>query len=267
MLFQRDGKEHKGSHFLRKGKPHIEVQHPCSRCGGAGGADKWKHTGWTCYQCGGSGKGAIAAVRLYTAEELAKLNERAEKMAAKRQAKRDAAAAEESARIEREKVAVMAEHAVELEMIEALPESEFTVSLKSQIESAKRLSERQIEVLHDRHIKHMAEIARRAGSQHVGKVGERRTFGLTLMKHVLLYSNDFGAVYLTIAQDEDGNTISYKGQNNGLGFPLTVYGEGRDRYREVKPGAQVTIKATIKEHGFDRFTNEPITVVQRPKAA
>jgi len=28
----------------------------CNRCGGAGGADKWKHTGTICYKCGGSGK-------------------------------------------------------------------------------------------------------------------------------------------------------------------------------------------------------------------
>ena len=28
----------------------------CNRCGGAGGADKWKHTGTVCYKCGGSGK-------------------------------------------------------------------------------------------------------------------------------------------------------------------------------------------------------------------
>jgi hypothetical protein len=28
----------------------------CSRCGGAGRADKWAYTGHTCYQCGGSGK-------------------------------------------------------------------------------------------------------------------------------------------------------------------------------------------------------------------
>jgi len=28
----------------------------CNRCGGAGRADKWAHTGSVCYQCGGSGK-------------------------------------------------------------------------------------------------------------------------------------------------------------------------------------------------------------------
>jgi hypothetical protein len=27
----------------------------CGRCGGAGGSDAWRMTGWTCYGCGGSG--------------------------------------------------------------------------------------------------------------------------------------------------------------------------------------------------------------------
>jgi hypothetical protein len=27
----------------------------CVRCSGAGGQDKWRDTGWVCYQCGGSG--------------------------------------------------------------------------------------------------------------------------------------------------------------------------------------------------------------------
>ncbi len=28
----------------------------CTRCGGAGGSDRWAETGWTCYQCKGSGR-------------------------------------------------------------------------------------------------------------------------------------------------------------------------------------------------------------------
>lgn len=28
----------------------------CTRCGGAGGSDRWADTGWTCYQCEGSGR-------------------------------------------------------------------------------------------------------------------------------------------------------------------------------------------------------------------
>ncbi|AYK20477.1 hypothetical protein C0073_022335 (plasmid) [Aeromonas veronii] len=32
----------------------------CGRCGGRGGSEAWSHTGWTCYQCGGTGKGEPA---------------------------------------------------------------------------------------------------------------------------------------------------------------------------------------------------------------
>jgi hypothetical protein len=28
---------------------------PCQRCGGAGGSDAWKYTGWDCFECGGKG--------------------------------------------------------------------------------------------------------------------------------------------------------------------------------------------------------------------
>lgn len=34
----------------------FQKSNTCNRCGGAGGADKWKHTGTVCYKCGGSGK-------------------------------------------------------------------------------------------------------------------------------------------------------------------------------------------------------------------
>jgi hypothetical protein len=40
----------------RNGTKYFLIDKPCDRCGGAGGADKWKPTGWTCYKCGGTGK-------------------------------------------------------------------------------------------------------------------------------------------------------------------------------------------------------------------
>ena len=40
----------------RNGTKYFEGTVPCDRCGGAGGADKWALTGWTCFKCGGSGK-------------------------------------------------------------------------------------------------------------------------------------------------------------------------------------------------------------------
>ena len=56
----------------RNGTKYYEGDVPCSRCGGAGGADKWQFTGWTCYQCGGSGK-EHGKWKEYTPEYEAKL--------------------------------------------------------------------------------------------------------------------------------------------------------------------------------------------------
>jgi len=115
QYFSRDGVELKDSNvgLLRGGNIQVlwntadgtTIQYlwdrPCSRCGGAGGADKWAHTGWKCFDCGGSGKHIHGAKKLkgYSAEKLEQLNatqaKRREKAAAKREA--DAAAAKRAA--------------------------------------------------------------------------------------------------------------------------------------------------------------------------
>ena len=59
----------------RNGTKYFEGDIPCSRCGGAGGADKWQFTGWTCYQCGGTGK-MHGKWKEYTPEYEAKLEAR-----------------------------------------------------------------------------------------------------------------------------------------------------------------------------------------------
>lgn len=40
----------------RNGSKYYEGYVTCDRCGGAGGSDAWKETGWTCYKCSGAGK-------------------------------------------------------------------------------------------------------------------------------------------------------------------------------------------------------------------
>jgi len=90
--FDREGSERplhgRFSEGKNEGKPYAVVIRVCSRCGGLGGSDKWKHTGWSCYQCGGSGRGTTAMARLFTTDELKVLNERRDTQRAKKAAAR-----------------------------------------------------------------------------------------------------------------------------------------------------------------------------------
>ena len=70
----------------RNGSKYYEGWVTCDRCGGSGGADQWKYTGWTCYKCGGKGK-IIGKWIERTPEYQAKLD-------ARRAAKAQARAAE-----------------------------------------------------------------------------------------------------------------------------------------------------------------------------
>jgi len=40
---------------IRRQRVTVPCRVTCHRCGGAGGAEKWRHTGYTCFQCGGAG--------------------------------------------------------------------------------------------------------------------------------------------------------------------------------------------------------------------
>ena len=84
----------------KNGTKYYEGLVTCDRCGGAGGADQWKYTGWNCYKCGGKGK-VLGKYKIYTPEYEAKLE-------AKRRARREkweAEHAEEMARAEAERKA------------------------------------------------------------------------------------------------------------------------------------------------------------------
>lgn len=45
-----------GRKTRQKELSEYKTDNRCNRCGGAGQADKWLHTGKICYKCGGSGK-------------------------------------------------------------------------------------------------------------------------------------------------------------------------------------------------------------------
>lgn len=83
-----------------------------------------------------------------------------------------------------------------------------------------------------------------ANSQHIGTVGERTQFELTI-GWVKYFEGTFGATYIHGLKDAAGNVVIYKGSK--------CLGE---------KGATVKVKATIKEHGERDGVKQ--TVITRP---
>ena len=102
------------------------------------------------------------------------------------------------------------------------------------------------EKLANRDIVRAAQVEADVATNHVGTVGERRDFVLSVKK-VLEFDSQFGAVYINICRDGDNNTVIYKG---GRGW---------------REGETVTVKATVKAHEFR--DGVPQTLIQRPKVA
>ena len=84
----------------------------------------------------------------------------------------------------------------------------------------------------------------RETSQHVGTVGERREFDLTVNK-VFSFEGHFGMTYINICRDADQNVIVYKGSNR------------------MEEGESVRVKATVKAHDDREGVKQ--TLIARPK--
>ena len=87
--------------------------------------------------------------------------------------------------------------------------------------------------------------AARANSKHIGNVGDKVTLTITV-ERVIALESFYGVTYITIARDEQGNVITYKG-NSSIG----------------DKGDTNTIKATIKEHTI--YNDIQQTIIQRPR--
>lgn len=267
QLFKRDGSPAKTQSTDDKGRPVILTLRPCGRCGGAGGSDKWIRTGWTCFDCGGKGnRGHYDRERLYTADQLAKLNATKAKRDATRKAKQEAAAKAEADRIDAERAQVIADHKELLGRMRGWNDP-FLGDLVAQIEvRAKPLSEKQLAAVQEKLDRLEAERARLNAAHHVGQEGERLELDLTFVRSIDLPDYGFGPFYLSIFRTDDGSTVTYKGPRwNPFDLPTETRGEGRDRYRVILDGSKVRVRATVKEHRQNRKTGEPETVIARPK--
>ena len=251
-LFNRDGKEFTGTPEINeKGKPYTQVAITCDRCHVIGGRRLWimgiennrpySKTGFDCWTCGNTGVRKMVDDRLYTAEELAKINAAAQKRAAKRFAAEQAEAARKAAEQAVKEAAFLTSCSDFIATLSKL-DGEFWDSFReSFLRRATAPTERQAAMVE-------AEVAKRAqnaASAFVGAVGDKIVLTITIERLIPLESQ-FGTTYINLCRDQQGNVIVYKGNSN-IG----------------DVGETVNVRATVKEHVLYNAASQ--TVIQRPK--
>lgn len=254
-LFTRSHKPYDGASTLdAKGHPYFTQARSCSRCGGAGGSSMWAHTGWTCFECSGTGKhkNGPEAVRLYTTEELTKLDASKVKRDTKKQAANDVKVAAWKAEADARQEAFQAQYGTLLIAAEPYVErSSFVKDVVRKARETARMSERQEEVLRETIAKMAAEDTAKAASGYVGTVGERVVLPVTVDRIASYDREAFGGfnrsmetVWIVTMRDDAGNAIISK----------------TPRFHPEK-GEKFTLRATVKEH--NDYRGEKQTVVQR----
>lgn len=123
--------------------------------------------------------------------------------------------------------------------------NEFLLSANQNIVQWGKLTDRQVEAVESCFTVIDRQEFARANSQFIGEVGDKVTMTITVERIIVLKSEFYGDNYITIAHDESGKVITYKGRSD-IG----------------SKGDIVIIKATVKEHTV--YNGVKQTVVQRP---
>ena len=265
----------------------------CQRCGGVGGSDAWAYTGWTCYECGGSGIGPEIISKEYTPEYEAKLAARR----AARQAKKDEEAKAKSAEVNREfferqgfneegKIWVVLGKTYEIK--EELKENgarwfqaiqRWTFNHKVEKYPTVEISVDDI-YFQDHTFTYRWNYYKRIGdetysqkiqeaesllakndktSEWFGEIGKRYELELTYTGYnswEVTFGYRTTTQYLHKFKDENGNVYTWK--TGDAFFRCTS-----DSYEPVREGEQVLLKATVKEHNDYKGTKQ--TVLSRCK--
>lgn len=251
VLFSRTGRSFSAYRVDEKGQPFTTEVCACSRCGGLGGSDRWKHTGYTCFECGGSGRGRTITIKLYTAEQNAKLDASAAKRAAKAAAKTEAKHAEAVATANAIRADFLAVHGALLDSARPYAEgNDFITDIIDKADRWASLSEGQANALRAAVDRAKAREAANAASGWVGSVGERVEASMTVVSVSLFERPSFNGFSketcaIVTMLDDAGNCFVTKG---------SFYAEKGDKFR---------LRATIKEHS--EFKGRKQTVLQRAK--
>lgn len=240
----------------KRGTAKYDVPYPCSRCGGAGGSEKWAYTGFTCFECGGHGfKGRTRAIAVYSPTRYAKLQtaraRRAATLAAKRAAD-DETLAKLRCEAHQRKVASFEETrpGFAARLRSHMDASEFLADLYTKLtESCGFLTEAQVSAAETA----IERIEKARASQYVdATVGARVTLTVTVERVIIPDSTGYYSIqpsWTYICRDAEGRAIIYRGRSEAM--PLK--------------GETARIVATIKR--FDVFRETRQTAIMRPKRA
>lgn len=143
---------------------------------------------------------------------------------------------------------------------------EFILNLRNQLDDRGSLSDKQTDIVRKslaQRIKWAAERAEKranedAASDHVGTVGERREFVLTVI-FVTSFDGQYGTTHIHGLKDDFGNVIIHKGQ------PILADIEVDTRPRRIEKGDKIRVTATIKSHSVREGVKQ--TIITRPSRA
>jgi hypothetical protein len=257
QLFTRDGAEFNGTPSTDDaGRPVRFVAIACDRCHVINGQRLWimgtengqpySRTGFDCWTCGNTGVRGERKERLYTAEQLARVNKAAATRAAnkteqERIAREQFLAAQDAAR-----AAFLAEHADFIAKVAALrgeDEDAFFNRVHLQlVRDLRAPTAALVQIVEAETAKRAANVA----SRWIGNIGDKVTLTLTVERIIVLRSHLYGDNYVNVCRTQDGHVVTYKGRVD-LG----------------SVGAACTVKATVAEHEW--YDGVQQTVIQRPK--
>lgn len=265
----------------------------CPRCGGQGGRDEWVYTGYTCFECGGTGFAQKPYVyKVYTEEYEQKLKSQRAKRAEKRRQERAAQADELNAAFlehngfspEGKVYAVLGDtypikdqlkdagcrfspllgwhcnhpldgyKTLEIDVSELWSQDAAGVYTSPADEGALNVADR-IRKAND------ALKANDSDSEYVGDVGSRIETHVKLVR-TYSYTVKFGwetrTNWIYTFSDDNGNVLVWK---TSACFDRIVDG----RYVPYLEGDELTIRGTVKEHSEYKGVKQ--TVLQRVKVA
>lgn len=198
------------------------LDYTCPRCGGAGGGPQWAYTGWTCYECAGTGERKDPkVVKEYTPEYEAKL---AERRAARRERELNKEAQENG-----------------FDTYEAWQEA------LAKAEQLRKEEKERAAAL---------EKARKAISQYVGEIGQKiTTVGAFEYSAWFDFRDPFGRperMFVHTFKTPEGNVLIWKTkkglpQDLGRGEPVEITGTVKEHieYKDEKQTALIRCKITL----------------------